>query len=279
MSFLRTYQVVVPDALIEPPDLSGAVSVSPDVVIISEESPEAENDKWNIHSQMQLTLGDNVKFRGFGLSGRITGGLDITEEPGKATKALGEMQVMDGQYKAYGQELTIEKGRLLFVGLIDDPGLDVRAVRKIQDVSAGVQVIGTLKTPEMRIYSVPAMDQSDALSYLLFGRPMNRLSNSEGGKLHNTASSAYVSGGGLLAKKIGAAFGIRDVEIEKGETEQESALVIGKYLSPKLYVSYGIGLFEPVNTIRMRYTLNPMWQLQTEHGVESGGDILYTIER
>jgi translocation and assembly module TamB len=268
--------VHIPDALIEPPDLSNAVSVSPDVVIITEESPDGENNQLNIHSRMRLTLGDNFRFKGFGLTGRVTGGLDITEEPRKATNAQGELQVMEGQYKAYGQELTIEKGRLLFVGLIDDPGLDVRAVRKIQDISAGVQVIGTLKTPEMRIYSVPAMDQSDALSYLLFGRPMNRLSNSEGGTLHN---AAYVSGGGLLAKKIGAAFGIRDVEIEKGATEQETALVLGKYLSPKLYVSYGIGLFEPVNTIRMRYSLSPVWQLQTEHGVESGGDLLYTIER
>ncbi len=268
--------ITIPDALIEPPDLSNAVSASQDVVIISETSPESMDDKWNIHSRMQLKLGDNVRFKGFGLGGRITGGLDITEEPGKATRAQGEMQVLEGQYKAYGQELTIDKGRLLFIGLIDNPGLDIRAVRKIQDVSAGVQVIGTLKTPEMRIYSVPAMDQSDALSYLMFGRPMNRLSNSEGGQLQN---AAYVSGGGLLAKKIGAAFGIRDVEIEKGETQQQTALVLGKYLSPKLYVSYGIGLFEPVNTIRMRYTLSPIWQLQTEYGVESGGDILYTIER
>jgi translocation and assembly module TamB len=271
--------IIIPEALIEPPDLSGAVSASQDVVIISEESPETENDKWNIHSRMQLTLGDNVRFKGFGLSGRIAGGLKITEEPGRATKAQGEMQVLDGQYKAYGQELTIDKGRLLFVGLIDDPGLDIRAVRKIQDVSAGVQVTGTLKTPAMSIYSVPAMDQSDALAYLMFGRPMNRLSGSEGGQMHNAASSAYVSGGGLLAKKIGAAFGIRDIEIEKGETEQESALVIGKYLSPKLYVSYGIGIFEPINTFRTRYSLSPRWQVQTEYGLESGGDVLYSIER
>jgi translocation and assembly module TamB len=271
--------VSVPEAAIEPPDLSGAVPVSKDVYVMSESSLKKSEEDWRINSRLQLILGKNVSFRGYGLSSRITGSIHVTEEPGKATRAKGELELIDGIYKAYGQELTIKKGRFLFVDLIDDPGLDVEAVRQIKDILAGVQVSGTLKDPHMRVFSVPSMDQGDALSYLLLGRPMNELSRSQGGQLQNAALSAGLSGGGLLAQKIGATFGLEDVDIEQGETVEESSLIIGKYLSPNLYVSYGIGLFEPINTIRMRYNLSRRWLLQTEYGIESGGDILYKIER
>jgi translocation and assembly module TamB len=271
--------LLIPEALIEPTDLSDAIPASRDVYIISESSQESEQEKWKINSRVSLTLGDRVKFKGFGLTSRFTGGIHITEEPGKATKAAGELQILDGQYKAYGQDLKIEKGRLLFVGIIDDPGLDIRAVRRTKEVVAGVQVMGTLKIPEMRVFSIPSMDQSDALSYILFGRSTNQLSDSEGGKLYSAAASTGLSGGDIIAKKIGAAFGLEDIEMVQGETFQESSLVIGKYLSPKLYVSYGIGLFEPIDTLRMRYELSPRWMLESEYGIESGGDVLYKIDR
>lgn len=269
----------IPEASLEPPDRSGAVAVSKDVFIISESPEETAADQWKINSRIELKLGEKIRFKGYGLSCRIAGGVTMAEEPGKATTAHGELEIVEGLYKAYGQDLAIEKGRLLFVGLVDDPGLDVRAVRHIKDIVSGVQVRGTLKVPEMSVFSVPSMDQSDALSYLLFGRPMNRLAGSEGEQLYTAAASAGLRGGGLIAKKIGAAFGLEDVEIEGGATMQEAALFVGKYLSPRLYMSYGIGLFEPVNTVRLRYLLSTKWLLQTEYGTESGGDLLYKIER
>jgi len=272
-------ELSIPEASIEPPDLSNAVLSSKDVTVVSKDSGEQAEEKWKIKSDIKLLLGDNVRFNSFGLTGRIQGGIHIQEEPGKAVKAQGELQVLEGRYKAYGQELTVEKGRLMFVGIVDDPGLDIRAIRKIKEINAGVQVSGTLRTPEMMVFSDPYMDQSDALSYLLFGRPMNGLSGSEGGELHSAASSAGLSGGGIIAKKIGAKFGLEDIEIEEGESDNESALVIGRYLSTELYVSYGIGLFEPINTLRMRYILSPKWLLQTEYGLESSGDLLYKIEK
>jgi len=271
--------LLIPEALIEPPDLSGSVQASKDVMIVSESLESVEEEMWKINSSINLKLGDNVTFKGYGLGCRIAGGILLTEEPGRPTHARGELQIVDGLYKAYGQDLTIEKGRLLFVGIIDDPGLDIKAIRRIKEVVAGIRVSGTLQSPKMEVFSVPAMDQSDALSYLLFGRPMNSISGSEGQKLHSTATSAYLSGGGFLAKKIGAAFGLEEVEIEQGDTVHSSTLVLGKYLSPRLYVSYGIGLFEPINTLRMRYNLSRRWLLQTEYGIESGGDILYQREK
>jgi translocation and assembly module TamB len=268
----------IPQARVEPPDLSGAVLPSKDVIII--DMPVSEKEAgWSVRAKLKLSLGDNVRFSGYGLTCRITGGMDLTEQPGKITQGRGEFQIVEGKYKAYGQDLTIEKGRLIFIGLIDDPGLDIKAFRKIKDVTAGVNVQGTLKTPTIHVYSVPSMDESDALSYLLFGRPMKQLSGSEGNTLYGAALSAGLSAGGFVAKKIGAAFGVEDIEIEKGEAPEQATLFIGKYLSPRLYINYGIGLFNPVSTILLRYDLTRRLQVQTEYGLESGGDVLYTIER
>ena len=268
----------IPQAGLEPLDISGAVLPSEDVIIA--DMPVSEKEAgWSVSGKLKLSLGDNVRFRGYGLTCRITGGIDLTEQPGKVTQGHGEFQILEGKYKAYGQDLTIEKGRLIFVGLINDPGLHIRAFRKTDDVTAGVNIEGTIKTPEFHVYSLPSMDESDALSYILFGRPMRQLSGSEGNRLYSSVLSAGLSAGGFIAKKIGAAFGVEDVEIEKGESPEQATLFIGKYLSPRLYINYGIGLFEPVSTIRLRYNLTRRLQVQTEYGIESGGDVLYIIER
>ena len=59
----------------------------------------------------------------------------------------------------------------------------------------------------------------------------------------------------------------------------ETSLVLGKYLSPRLYISYGISLAESINTIKMRYTLGDRWTLRTEAGKERSAEIVYTIEK
>jgi translocation and assembly module TamB len=72
---------------------------------------------------------------------------------------------------------------------------------------------------------------------------------------------------------------LSEVRIEAEGPLEEAALVAGKYLSPRLYVSYGVGLFEPINTFRLRYMLSSRWTLQAETGKAAGADALYRIER
>jgi len=273
-------KLIIPRANLAPRDLAGTARVSKDIVIVNGSGETKEEKKWKIYSKVRLVLGDQVKFDGFGLSGDITGDITAVDVPGKLTAGTGELQVMQGLYKAYGQKLKIEKGRLVFSGgSIDNPGLDVRATRRTGDVIAGVNVRGTLKDPQLDLFSTPAMDQGDALSYLLFGRPMRQASGAEGQQLYNAALSLGLSGGEKLAKRIGSLFGLEQLEVEGGVTPQESVLVIGKYLSPRLYISYGIGLFEPISTVRTRYQVSRKWLVQTELGIQSGADLLYKIER
>src|SRR3546814_3565330 len=79
------------------------------------------------------------------------GSVEAIEQPGIATRARGEINLVDGHYKAYGQDLTIETGKLIFSGgPVTEPALEVRATRKpTEDVAVGLYVRGDRKSTRL----------------------------------------------------------------------------------------------------------------------------------
>ncbi|MEJ2191686.1 MAG: translocation/assembly module TamB domain-containing protein [Nitrospirota bacterium] len=274
-------KLAIPEADIKPRDLSGAVEPSPDVVVVRKAGrPGKRAQQWKLFAEVTVVLGDKVHFEAFGLEASLAGSLAVVDQPGKATTGQGELTIVEGHYRAYGQDLTIKDGRIIFVGgPVDNPRLDIRAVRQVKDVTAGIQVTGNLRSPRLTVFSDPPMEEADALSYVLFGRPLRGISSSEGRQLYGAATSAALAGGEVIAERVGHLFGIQEVEIESGQTREQATLFLGRYLSPSLYVSYGVGIFEPINVFRMRYMLTGNWSLQAESGTESGVDLFYNIER
>ena len=176
-----TGTVRVPFARIETAQVpASAAATSPDVVFV--EDTLATKEATTMTAKVRVELGDSVSFTGFGLRARLAGSLDVDDERGRPTRATGEIQIVDGKYRAFGSELKIDPGRLVFGGgAIDNPGLDVRAYRGLstQQVTVGsgdiVGVIlrGTLRRPELSVFSNPAMSESEIMSYLVLGRPMS----------------------------------------------------------------------------------------------------------
>ena len=275
-----TGELFIPEANLRPRDVSGAVSPSDDVVIVNAEGGAPQEERLQIFTNLRIRLGNYVKFTGYGLRGLLNGDFVLSDEPQKPTVARGELSVVNGEYRAYGQKLTIDRGRLLFFGgPVDNPGLDIRAVRKIQTVTAGIMVRGTLKAPQVQLFSEPAMAETDALSYLLTGQPMNQATSTQGQQLYGAALSLGLAGSGLLASQIGQRFGIDQLTVESGGSFGTGALVIRHYLSPKLYISYGVGLVERLNIFLMRYQISRIWALEAESGTQSGADLVYTLEK
>ena len=270
--------LLVPYAKLQPRDITTAAQVSNDVIII--DSSENSAPKWLITNRINLMLGERVSFFGFGFEGQLAGNLLIEEQAGALATGIGEIKVPKGRYRAYGQRLDIENGRLLFAGgPLTNPGLDIDAIRKTGNVIAGIHVRGTLKQPELELYSNPAMGQTDTLSYLLLGRPMETASGEDGAMMAQAALALGLSGGDQLARVIGDRFGLDEMRIESNDTGDQASLVLGRYLSPKLYVSYGVGLIGSFNTLNLRYQISERWQLKTESGENQGADLMYTIER
>nr|MDA8387610.1 translocation/assembly module TamB domain-containing protein [Nitrospiraceae bacterium] len=279
-------QVVIPLADIRIKKIpSEAVKPSPDVVIVGQKKIRVKAVKFEISADITVVLGNRITFDGFGLKSRIAGSVAVHEAPGKIATGRGELVIVKGRYKAYGQNLAISQGKLFFGGgPVDDPGLDIRATRKAQnDVIAGIHVTGTLKAPRLVVFSEPAMDETDALAYLVLGKPLGSASSSQGSLLYTAATTAGLAGGKFIASKIGALFGITKVTVEKGPAttpsgQEQATLFLGRYLSPRLYVAYGIGLFETSNVFRVRYRLTRDWLVQTETGTETGGDVLWEFQ-
>ncbi len=276
-------RIRVPSAELRPRDLTrrGAIAPDADQIIVGEEASARAG--LQVHSEIELVLGNAVNFEGLGLTTRLEGRLKTRMRPGRAATGEGDLRLKDGRYKAYGQNLTIETGRLIFSGgPLTEPGLDIKAYRQANsEVRAGVIVRGLLAKPEVSLYSSPSMRETDQLSYLVLGRAAESSSEDDQNMLNNAALALGLKGSDFLAKRFKGKLGLDEVSIgaQPGEESSQASLVLGKYLSPDIYVSYGIGLFEPVYTFNLRYQLSSKWSLQTESGVESGGDLFYTIER
>jgi translocation and assembly module TamB len=275
-SLAATGTVLIPSARITPADLTGAVLPSTDEIIIGDK-PAPPAASFSVNSDIRLLLGKRVNLEALGLTGRLAGSLNITTTPGNPTRGSGELGVAEGKYMALGRKLDIERGRLIFSGgLVADPGIDIRATKEFPEFKAGVNVRGSLREPRMTFFSEPALPQSQVVSLLLAG---GTLENAQRSDAANAGRDALLKqGGAILAQQLGQRIGIEDVGIEQN-LANETSLVFGKYLSSRLYISYGISLAEAINTIKMRYSINDHWTLRTEAGKEASAEIVYTLEK
>lgn len=278
-------EVTIPKAYISPPGSSaaGGVSVSQDVVIVREADgePEQASAAVDIFAKIRVILGDDVVVEAAGFKGQLKGDLLIEQTPQLAPRGTGNIEVAAGNYEIYGQELAIERGMVLFSGgPIDNPGLDLRISRAYDEVTVGAQVGGSIREPRLNLFSQPGMPDSSIISYLAFGRGPGENSSSENALLYQAATALGTAGGRSITKNISDTLGLDELSFEGGNNLDEASLVVGKYLSPELYVSYGLGLFEAVNTFNLRYKINERLSFESStSGDHSSADIIYTIER
>jgi translocation and assembly module TamB len=199
-------------------------------------------------------------------------------QPREAAVASGELEIENGRYRAYTRELDVERGRLLFTGgPVTDPGVDLRASRKLPGRKVGVIVRGLLRRPQLTLYSEPPLPQAQIASLLIVGQTLDNLQGNDRSSLAAERASLVAQGSALLAGQLGRYVGLDEVAVAQ-DADARSALVLGKFLSPRLYVSYGISLVDQINTFKMRYTIGDRWVLTAEAGLQSAADIEYRIE-
>ncbi len=291
--------LAIPEARYAARDTSSAITPSSDVVVVGKETESTREEKWQIYSAVRFVFGDKVTFNGFGLKGKVRGEVVALEEPKKLTTGYGELQIVDATFNAYKIDLKVTRGRLIFAGgPINNPGIDARAVREAgtireaapkdenqqlresSGIVVGALVRGTLRKLELTLFSDPPRDQADVLSLLLFGVPLGDATTEEGKALFIAASTLRLSGRDDTVRKIGRRFGIEEIRLETGNTPDQAALVLGRYLGPRLYVNYSVGLLSTTaNVLRVRYRISDKWTLQSEQSdAESAADLLYTFE-
>ena len=284
--------VTIPKAYLRPGgERPGAVRASDDVVIVNGANGEAPPKPRgpDIFARVRVILGDDVQVETPAFKGRLKGNLLIEETPQLAPRGSGSIEVVAGNYRIFGEEIQIQRGQLLFSSSpLNNPGLDLRVVRQSSasaftgtPITAGAQIRGTLRNPKMTLFSDPKMPDSSILSYLVLGRaPQNGGSGGESALLFK-AANAMGLGGGALTQSLGEAFGLDALQLgSAGDGGDGTSLMLGKYLAPNLYIGYGVGLLNAVNTFNVKYRLSQrLMFVSTSSAAGIGADLIYTVER
>lgn len=254
-------KVTVPEADIDLERLDRGTSVSEDVVVLDPVDPE-QTPASPLDMDLAIVLGDKVNMSGFGLKGGLSGQMQIRARPGREMTANGGLDVR-GRYKAYGRDLTITRGQLTWNNnIVSDPRVSLRAERKIGDVTAGIDVSGRAESPRADVWSEPAMSQSEALSYLVTRRGLSTASSDETQQV-SAASAALSAGSSLIASQIGAKLGLDEAGVSQSST-LGSVVGFGKYLSPKLYVGYGVSMVGGGSVLTLKYLLSRGFDIEAE---------------
>ena len=256
------------------------VKLSPDVIVIGRE--EAAQTPIPVSGEAKLLLGDQVQFQAFGLDTGLQGELQLRLANDRPISAEGQVELVGGTFSAYGQKLTIQQGTLTFTGPLDNPLVDVRAVRTIEafdgPVTAGIHLQGRAQTINSTVFSDPAMSEADTLSYLVVGRPLNQASESEGNELSNAAAALGVKQATRITEQIGQALGLDQLSLA-GDGGDTTSLVAGKQVNSRLHARYAYGVFSRLGTLLLRYKMSRRLTLEAGAGEIQSINVLYLVEK
>lgn len=258
---------------------SGMPELDDDVVVLGEPKKETRTSV-PFSMNIDLDLNDKVFFRGEGVDVTLGGRLKLTAQPKQDIQAVGTVAVVKGKYKAYGQDLNITKGTVSFVGPLSRPNLNIRAVRNLSPVGAGVEVLGNLENPRVTLVTNEPMSEKDKLSWLILNRASSGSDGDEAAL--STAASAFLAG--KINDRIGLVddFGLTSKRSRNAQTGElnpaEQVLTVGKQLSSELYLGYEFGLTSASQTVKLVYQLTRTVQAIARIGSQSsGGEIKYVI--
>lgn len=308
-------QIVIPKAEIKPQTFTSSVNLTDDAVFVSEAPPP---NPYNIDMDIMLQMGNEVMLGIKGLQGLLTGNIRLQQSPEQPLTARGELTIKEGKYQAYGQNLVIDNGQLVFNGPLENPSLNVRAVRQFKrtdgfsssnqlmnvqagniqtldfgnKTTVGIAVTGRVHAPKVQLFSIPSsLSQADILSLLLLGKPANQANKASGQLLMAAVSALNLDGGSgnsKLLQQLKNALGV-DVSLESNteysqktnQSTDRTAVVVSKTLSKRLALSYNFGLSQTdSNTLTLKYLLSKFFSIQISANMTASGiDLLYTREK
>ncbi len=283
--------LVADNALITLPDES-APTLGDDVIVrrpaaaqsasLLKPAPKTAPPALPFQLEVSLDPGPDFQIRGRGLQGRLAGQLTLHSSGPGTTQLNGKLSTVGGQYTVLGQKLDIEKGVLLFAGVIDNPTLDILAIRPQLPTKVGIQVTGKALTPAVRLYSDPELPEAQKLSWLLIGRASGG-SGAEAALIQQ-ATLALLTGRDktLPTTRLAQAFGLDELNVQgksstAGGEIDSASLSLGKRLSKDVYVAYEHSLAGTMSAFSIFYDLSSRLTVRAQAGEKSAIDLIYNL--
>jgi translocation and assembly module TamB len=192
----------------------------------------------------------------------------------------GEIQLVNGRYRAYGQNLIIREGDILFTRSLAMPFLNIEAVRDpdltSDNVVAGLTIEGVAQSPTISVFSEPVMEQQQILSYMLTGRGIGEFSgDSDNTILTNALLSIGLGQSENLISKVGNKIGFEDVNLDTSGQGDDTQLSLTGTIAPGVQLRYGVGVFDSISEVAIRYELIPRLYFEAVSGASYAIDIYY----
>jgi translocation and assembly module TamB len=278
-----------------------------DDVVIRKPRQAGERDRPATRPRLDLDvaidLGPAFHFAGNGLESRLAGNVRLRAAGQDLPRATGTIQTVGGRFDAYGQKLTVERGIINFQGFLDNPALNVRAVRKGLPVEPGVEVTGPVKRPVVRLVSEPELPEAEKLSWLVLGRGSEQLGGNDASTLLNAASALLgrePSGGGVmqqLQRRLGfEELGLRQGQVGDPGGRQATSRIVGggftggtpasaggqivtvsRRLSSNVLLSYEQALGRTENIVKLTVNLSRRLSVVGRAGSDNAIDLFYTF--
>jgi translocation and assembly module TamB len=255
-----------------------------DVVIESPQASQAEPTSKLVFNDFALDFGDKplvlpfkeseqFMLRGQGLNGALSGNMQLNGMLDELT-AAGTLEIT-GTYIAYGQSLNIETGRLIFSGKLPNIGLDVLATRQVESTKVGIQINGSLQTPQLKLVSTPDTSNENKISLLVLGQPMSQVGSSDMALLSVAAGALLSQGDSVsLQTKIAQAVGLDSIDV-RGTGPTNYAVSVGKRINRNLVVGYEKSIVGLLNVGKLTYQLTKRISIETRTGSDNALDIFY----
>ncbi|MFM0525565.1 translocation/assembly module TamB domain-containing protein [Paraburkholderia strydomiana] len=227
-------------------------------------------------ANIDINLGNNFRFRGQGADLGLTGTITAMSAPNLPLRAVGNVRVTQGStYTAFGRKLNIENGFFTFNGPVANPGINILAMRRNQQVEAGVSVTGTVNFPVAKLVSEPNVPDNEKLSWLLFGHGTDQGNNLG---QQSTMTTALALLGSASGKRIAQTFGLDEFSIGRSEVglTDPQVVMVSKAINEWLVIGYEQGLQSASNAVKATVNLTRYWSVAAYGGTFDGIELLYT---
>lgn len=288
-----TGAISVPSATIRPPEASeDIITQTEDAVVLDRrligniDEVLAISKPWSINADIGVDLGDDINFRGFGAVIPLAGAINITQNGTGIMRATGVVQVSRRtNINAFGQSLELNYGQVRFNGDVMKPNLSIEAVKVISGKTVGVRVKGSTESPNIIVFNNAGLTQQQAMNALVTGRIDNKSATqiSEQGfksQVTNNLAAAGLSfglsGTRNLTNQIGQAFGLQSLTVDASGGSEDTNVNVTGYVTPDLYIRYGVGVFNAQNSLSVRYQLTRRIYVEATSAAENAVDVVYS---
>ena len=202
----------------------------------------------NMIGETTLQIPGNTWIRGKDMNFELDGNLRLI----KSTENLdlfGNLNVKRGFYKIYGKNFTFNRGTLTFTGGKEiNPQLNFAVNYRFRDMEKELRklnliITGRLNEPELEFFlDDERIEEKDAIAYVIFGKSINQLSESQLNKLSGNDNFALNLALDQLSDILKETFQLSArldvIEISGSDNWKNNSVTLGKYITNKLYLSY-----------------------------------------